>query len=73
MGGSKIYLHNAGVTTLAKQIHGKGFDAKPGEPIIHQTVRKEADITVIRYSDLGKPLYVDVTVIQQESNLKSAP
>ncbi len=24
-------------------------------------------------SDLGKPFYVDVTVIQQESNLKSAP
>ena len=41
-----IYLHNAVVATLAKRINGKGFDAKPGEAIIHQTVRKQAEITV---------------------------
>ena len=71
--GSKLYLHNAVVATLAKRINGKGFDAKPGEAIIHQTVCKQADITVRPMSDIGKPFYVDVTVIQQESNLKSAP
>ena len=39
IGGSKIYIHNAVVATLAKRINGKGFDAKPGEAIIHETVR----------------------------------
>ena len=73
IGGSKIYLHNAVVATLAKRINGRGFDAKPGEAIIHQTVREQADITVRPMSDIGKHFYVDVTVIQQESNLKSAP
>ena len=49
------------------------------EAVIHQivrkqqTVRKQTDITVIRQADIGKLFYVDVTVIQQESNLKSAP
>ena len=47
--------------------------ATPQESTIHQTVRKQADITVIRQTDVSKPLYVDVTVVQQESNLKSAP
>ena len=73
VGGSKIYIHNAVAATLAKQINGKGFDAHRGEAIIHQTVRKQADITVVRQSDVSKPFYVDVTVIQQESNLESAP
>ena len=68
-----IYLHNAVVATPAKRINGKGFDAKPGEAIIHPTVCKQADITVRPMSDVGKPFYVDVTVIQQESNLKPAP
>ena len=39
IGGSKIYIHNAVVATLAKRINGKGFDAKPGEALIHETVR----------------------------------
>jgi hypothetical protein len=73
IGGSKIYIHNAVVATLAKRINGKGFEAKPGEAIIHETVRKQADITVRPMSDIGEPFYVDVTVIQQQSNLKSAP
>ena len=73
IGGSKIYIHNAVVATLAKRINGKGFDAKPGEAIIHETVRKQADITVRPMSDIGEPFYVDVTVIQQETDLKSAP
>ena len=73
MGGSKIYLHNAITGILAKRINGKGFVATQSETTIHQTVRKQADITVIRQSDIDKPLYVDVTVVQQHSNLKSAP
>ena len=48
-------------------------EAKPEEAIIHETVRKQADITVRPMSDIGEPFYVDVTVVQQESNLKSAP
>ena len=73
MGGSKIWLHNAVVADLFKRINGKSFVATQREAVIHQTVRKQADITVIRQADVGKPFYVDVTVIQQESNLKSAP
>ena len=72
IGGSKIWMHNAVVSALAKRINGKGFVATPQESTIHQTVRKQADITVIRQTDVSKPLYVDVTVVQQESNLKSA-
>ena len=66
-------MHNAVVAALAREINGKGFVATPQESTIHQTVRKQADITVIRQADISKPFYVDVTVIQQESNLKSAP
>ena len=73
IGGSKIWMHNAVVSALAKRINGKGFVATAQESTIHQTVRKQADITVIRQTDVSKPLYVDVTVVQQESNLKSAP
>ena len=73
VGGSKIWLHNAVVAALARRLNGKGFVAMQREAVIHQTVRKQADITVIRQADVGKPFYVDVTVIQQESNLKSAP
>ena len=63
IGGPKIYLHDAVVATHAKRINGKGFGAKPGEAIFHQTVRKQADITVRPMSDIGEPFYVDVTVI----------
>ena len=73
IGGSKIWMHNAVVSALAKRINGKGFVATPQASTIHQTVRKQADITVIRQTDVSKPLYVDVTVVQHESNLKSAP
>ena len=73
MGGSKIYLHNAITGILAKRINGKGFVATQSETTIHQTARKHADITVIRQTDIGKPFYADVTVVQQQSNLKSAP
>ena len=48
IGGSKIYIHNAVVATLAKRINGKGYEAKPGEAIIHETVRKQADILSVR-------------------------
>ena len=73
MGGSKIYIRNAVVAALARRINSKGFVATQRESLIHHTVRKQADITVIRQADINKPFYVDVTVIQQESNLKSAP
>ena len=55
IGGSKIYIHNAVVATLAKRINGKGYEAKPGEATIHETVRKQADITVRPMSDIGEP------------------
>ena len=47
--------------------------ATPRELPKHQTVRKQENSIVGRRSDVGKPFYVDVTAIQQESNLKSAP
>jgi hypothetical protein len=73
VGGSKIYLHNAVAEALTRRINGKGFEAHKGEVTIHETVRKQADITVITQADISKPFYVDVTVIQQESKQKSAP
>lgn len=62
VGGTKIYMHNAVVAALTKRINGKGFVATQREAVIHQTVRKQADITVIRQADIDKPSYVDVTV-----------
>ena len=71
--GSKIWLNNAVVATLTKRINGKSFTAEPGERLVHNTVRKQADIEIIKHSDISKPFRVDVTIVQQESDLKSAP
>eukprot|EP00944_MAST-04C_sp_MAST-4C-sp1_P014985 g14985.t1 len=73
VGGSMIYIHNAVAETMTRRIKGKGFEAHKGEATIHETVRTQADITVIRQADVSKPFYIDVSVIQQESTLKSAP
>ena len=48
MGVSKVCLHNVVVVTLAKCINGMGLIATQREALIYQTVRKQADITVIR-------------------------
>ena len=40
---------------------------------MHQTVRKQADIEVRKYSDVSNPSYVDVTIVQQVSDGKLAP
>ena len=40
---------------------------------MHQTQRKRADIEVRADSDVNKPFYVDVTIVQQESDGKRAP
>ena len=40
---------------------------------MHNTVRKQADIEIIKHSDISKPFRVDVTIVQQESYLKSLP
>ena len=71
--GAKIYLHNAVVATLTKRINGKGFVAESGEFLVHQTVRKQADIEIHNHSDVANPFYIDVTIIQQESDGAFAP
>ena len=40
---------------------------------MHQTQRKRADIEVRSDSEVNKPFYVDVTIVQQESDGKWAP
>eukprot|EP00944_MAST-04C_sp_MAST-4C-sp1_P015790 g15790.t1 len=70
---AKIRLHNAAVALLSKRIQGKGFAAAPREHLVHQTQRKRADIEVRADSDASKPFYVDVTIVQQESDGKWAP
>ena len=35
---------------------------------MHQTVLKQADIEVRKYSYVTNPFYVDVTIVQQESD-----
>ena len=56
-----------------KRIQGKGFAAEPREHLVHQTQRKRADIEVRSDSEVNKPFYVDVTIVQQESDGKWAP
>ena len=70
---AKFRLHNAVVAVLAKRIKGKGLAAEPKEALVHQTLRKRADIEVRPDSDVNKPFYVDVTIVQQESNGQVAP
>ena len=43
------------------------------EHLVHQTQRKRADIEVRADSDVNKPFYVDVTIVQQESDGNWAP
>ena len=73
IGGAKIRLHNKAVAVLTNRIKGKGFTAEPGGFLVHQTVHKQADIEVRKYSDVSNPLYVDVLIVQQESDGASAP
>ena len=70
---AKIRLHNVAVAVLSKRIQGKGFAAAPREHLVHQTQRKRADIEVRADSEVNKPFYVDVTIVQQESDGKWAP
>ena len=70
---AKIRLHNVVVAVLSKRIKGKGFAAEPREHLVHQTQRKRADIEVRADSEVNKPFYVDVTIVQQESDGKRAP
>tara|TARA_X000000950_G_scaffold272007_1_gene354003 strand:- start:46 stop:1002 length:957 start_codon:yes stop_codon:yes gene_type:complete len=70
--GAKIHLHNAAVAVLSRRINGKGFVASAREHLVHQTQRKRADIEVRADSDVNKPFYVDVTIVQQESDGKWA-
>jgi len=70
---AKIRLHNVAVAVLSKRIQGKGFAAEPREHLVHQTQRKRADIEVRADSEVNKPFYVDVTIVQQESDGKWAP
>ena len=69
----KNRLHNAVVATLTKRINGKGFTAESGKRLLHQTVRKQTDIELRKHSDVSKSIYVDVTIVQQVSDLKLAP
>lgn len=69
----KNRLRNAVVATLTKRINGKGFTSESGERLLHQTVRKQADIELIKHSDISKPIYVDATIVQQVPDLKLAP
>ena len=46
--------------------------ASAREHLVHQTQRKRADIEVRADSDVNKPFYVDVTIVQQESDGKWA-
>ena len=69
---AKIRLHNVAVAVLSKRIQGKGFAAEPREHLVHQTQRKRADIEVRADSEVNKPFYVDVTIVQQESDGKRA-
>ena len=39
----------------------------------HVTVRKQDDIELTQQSDASEHFYADVTIVQQESDLKSAP
>ena len=64
IGVCKMYLYNAVVATLSKQ--PMGWTSRP----LHKTVRKQADVTVIRQSYVNKPFYADGTMVQQENNLK---
>ena len=68
---AKFRLHNTVVAVLTKRIKGKGIAAEPKEVLIHQTLHKRADIEVRSDSDVNKPFYVDVTIVQQESNGKA--
>ena len=70
---AKIRLHNVAVAVLSKRIQGRGLAAEPRERLVHQTQRKRADIEVRMDSEVNKPFYVDVTIVQQESDGKWAP
>ena len=43
------------------------------ERLLHQTLRKRAVIEVRSDSDVNQPFYVDVTIVQQESDGRWAP
>ena len=73
IGDAKLRLHNAAVAVLSRRIHGKGFVAAARERLLHQTLRKRADIEVRADSDVNQPFYVDVTIVQQESDGRWAP
>ena len=47
--------------------------AESGEFLVHQTVHKQADIEIRNHSDVANPFYIDVTIIQQESDGAFAP
>ena len=69
---AKFRLHNTVVAVLTKRIKGKCLAAEPKEALVHQTQRKRADIEVRSDSDVNKPFYVDVTIVQQESDGQAA-
>ena len=64
---AKLRLHNVAVAVLSKRIHGKGFVAAAMERLLHQTLRKRADIEVRSDSDVNQPFYVDVTIVHNKN------